>query len=58
MKIILSLVFLLTLGVAASAQGYLKEAGIQYIYLENAQAGHSWTTWRADLQTLVPTLFK
>ena len=40
------------------ALGYLKEAGIHYNYLENAQAGHSWTTWRADLQTLVPTLFK
>ena len=40
------------------ALGYLKEAGIKYQYLENAQAGHSWTTWRADLQTLVPTLFK
>lgn len=40
------------------ALGYLKEAGIRYNYLENAQAGHSWTTWRADLQTLAPTLFK
>ena len=27
-------------------------------YMENAQAGHSWATWRADLQTLAPTLFK
>jgi hypothetical protein len=26
--------------------------------MENAQAGHSWATWRADLQTLAPTLFK
>ena len=40
------------------ALGYLKEAGISYNYLENAQAGHSWTTWRADLHTLAPTLFK
>ena len=40
------------------ALGYLKEAGVKYNYLENAQAGHSWATWRADLQTLVPTLFK
>ena len=23
-----------------------------------AVAGHSWTTWRADLETLAPTLFK
>lgn len=22
------------------------------------QAGHSWTTWRADLEKLAPTLFK
>ncbi len=40
------------------ALGYLKEAGVKYNYLENAQAGHSWTTWRADLQALAPTLFK
>jgi len=40
------------------ALGYLKEAGVKYYYLENAQAGHSWTTWRADLQILAPTLFK
>ena len=40
------------------ALGYLKEAGVKYEYLENAQAGHSWITWRADLQTLAPTLFK
>lgn len=38
--------------------GYLREAGVKYEYLENAQAGHSWTTWRADLQTLAPTLFR
>ena len=25
---------------------------------ENAQAGHSWTTWRADLEVLAQTLFK
>jgi enterochelin esterase family protein len=40
------------------ALGYLKEAGVRYEYLENAQAGHSWTTWRADLATLAPTLFR
>lgn len=40
------------------ALGYLDAAGIRYSYQENAQAGHSWTTWRADLETLAPTLFK
>ena len=40
------------------ALGYLKDSGVKYSYLENAQAGHSWTTWRADLATLAPTLFK
>ena len=40
------------------ALGYLKEAGVKYNYMENAQAGHSWTTWRADLQVLAPTLFR
>jgi len=40
------------------ALGYLKEAGVKYNYLENAQAGHSWTTWRADLEVLAPTLFR
>ena len=40
------------------ALGYLKEAGVNYEYLENAQAGHSWITWRADLATLAPTLFR
>ena len=39
-------------------RGYLDAAGIKYEYMENAQAGHSWTTWRADLETLVPTLFR
>ena len=40
------------------ALGYLKEAGVTYNYLENAQAGHSWATWRADLTVLAPTLFR
>ena len=40
------------------ALGYLKEAGVRFEYRENAQAGHSWTTWRADLSVLAPTLFK
>ena len=38
--------------------GYLDELGIGYKYMENAQGGHSWITWRADLATLAPTLFK
>ena len=37
---------------------YLDAAGVKYEYMENAQAGHSWTTWRADLEKLAPTLFK
>ena len=40
------------------ALGYLKAAGVKYEYMENAQAGHSWTTWRADLTVLAPTLFR
>ena len=38
--------------------GYLDAAGVPYEYMENAQAGHSWATWRADLQVLAPTLFR
>ena len=33
-------------------------AGVKYEYEENAQAGHSWTTWRADLYNLAQRLFK
>ena len=40
------------------ALGYLRDAGVKYEYLENAQAGHSWTSWRADLAVLAPTLFR
>jgi len=36
----------------------LDAAGLKYEYVENAQAGHSWGTWRADLQALAPRLFK
>lgn len=36
----------------------LDEAGIKYLYEENAQEGHSWGTWRADLYNLAPRLFK
>ncbi|MBR4788609.1 MAG: endo-1,4-beta-xylanase Z, partial [Bacteroidales bacterium] len=40
------------------ALGYLKDAGVKYDYMENAQAGHSWITWRADLEVLAATLFR
>ena len=33
-------------------------AGVKYDYEENAQAGHSWTTWRADLYNLAQRIFK
>ena len=36
----------------------LTEIGLKFDYIENSQAGHSWTTWRADLAVLAPTLFK
>ena len=36
----------------------LTKDGLKFQYMENAQEGHSWATWRADLQTLAPTLFK
>ena len=36
----------------------LKGMGLRFDYMENAQAGHSWATWRADLQKLAPTLFR
>jgi enterochelin esterase family protein len=32
--------------------------GLNYKYVENAQAGHSWPTWRADLEVMAPGLFK
>ncbi len=32
--------------------------GLKYEYKENAQAGHSWTTWRADLYDLAQRIFK
>ena len=41
-----------------NTRAQLDKDGLKYEYMENAQAGHSWTTWRADLQTLAPTLFK
>ena len=36
----------------------LDAAGLKYEYVENAQAGHTWVTWRADLQAIAPKLFK
>ncbi|MCR5351322.1 MAG: endo-1,4-beta-xylanase Z [Bacteroidales bacterium] len=37
---------------------FLQELGLKFDYQENAQAGHSWATWRADLSQLAPTLFR
>lgn len=36
----------------------MDELGLNYKYVENAQAGHSWPTWRADLEVLAPMIFK
>ena len=36
----------------------LDAAGLKYEYMENAQEGHSWGTWRADLYDLAQKLFK
>ena len=41
-----------------NTRNQLTKDGLKFDYMENAQEGHSWATWRADLQTLVPTLFK
>ena len=41
-----------------NTRAQLDKDGLKYEYMENAQAGHSWTTWRADLETLAPTLFR
>ena len=41
-----------------NTRAQLTKDGLRFDYMENAQAGHSWTTWRADLQVLAPTLFK
>ena len=37
--------------------GYLEKAGVRYEYMEGP-GGHTWFTWRRDLETLAPTLFK
>ena len=41
-----------------NTRAQLDKDGLHYEYIENAQAGHSWATWRADLATLAQTLFK
>jgi len=41
-----------------NTRNQLTKDGLKFDYMENAQEGHSWATWRADLQTLAPTLFK
>ncbi len=41
-----------------NTRAQLDKDGLRYEYMENAQAGHSWTTWRADLEKLAPTLFR
>ena len=45
-------------GVWEITHSFMDKDGLKYEYKENAQEGHSWATWRADLQTLAPTLFK
>lgn len=41
-----------------NTRNQLVKDGLKFDYMENAQEGHSWATWRANLQTLAPTLFK
>ena len=41
-----------------NTRAQLDKDGLHYEYMENAQAGHSWATWRADLTTLAQSLFK
>lgn len=36
----------------------LDKLGVKYEYEENAQEGHSWGTWRADLYNLAQRIFK
>ena len=42
----------------ANTRKFLQDLGLKFDYMENAQAGHSWATWRADLEKFAPTLFK
>ena len=41
-----------------NTRAQLTKDGLKFEYTENAQAGHSWTTWRADLESLAPQLFR
>ena len=41
-----------------NTRAQLDKDGLHYEYMENAQAGHSWATWRADLEVLAQTLFR
>ncbi len=41
-----------------NTMNHLKAAGVNFEYEENSQAGHSWTTWRADLYNLAQRIFK
>jgi enterochelin esterase family protein len=41
-----------------NTRAQLEKDGLRFEYMENAQAGHSWATWRADLETLAQTLFR
>jgi enterochelin esterase family protein len=41
-----------------NTRAVLDKLGVKYLYEENAQEGHSWGTWRADLYNLAPRLFK
>ena len=42
----------------ANTRKFLQDLDLKFDYMENAQAGHSWATWRADLEKFAPTLFK
>ena len=41
-----------------NTRAQLEKDGLNFEYMENAQAGHSWTTWRTDLTVLAQTLFR
>lgn len=41
-----------------NTRAQLDKDGLKYDYMENAQAGHSWGTWREDLKVLAQRIFK
>ena len=41
-----------------NTRAQLDKDGLKYDYMENAQAGHSWGTWREDLRVLAQRIFK